>query len=53
MCHRYGRLPHEIVPGCPPGSWSALIVDMAVYRAGENMRKNLPDGAVVFPVWSL
>lgn len=55
MAHRYGRMPHELVPGVVPGSWGALIVDVAVYQAGEAMRVAAAqrEGAIIFPVWGL
>lgn len=55
MAHRYGRMPHEVVPGATPGTWTALIVDQAVYRAGEYARVAAAEkeGSIVFPVWSM
>ena len=55
MAHRYGRLPHELVPGCEPRTWRALIVDAAVYAAGDQAREKLmaDPKAMIFPVWGL
>lgn len=55
MAHRYGRLPHEVVPGVRPATWTALLVDMAVYQAGEAMRVQAAakEGAMIFVTWGL
>ena len=55
MAHRYGKRPSEMVPGVTPGSWTAAMVDLGVYQAGEDARVAAAkkEGAMIFPTWSL